>query len=78
MREKLYLVDDINFCKEIWLMKNILKLTKFSIHLLKSDCKLSEVQSTIPCLFPAFIVTIINIIAFQMKIIGFNRRILEN
>lgn len=49
-----------------------------NISLLKSDYKLSEGQNTIPCLFSASVVTIINIIGFQMKVLVFYRNSLEN
>lgn len=54
-------------------MKKSIEIDKIqvNIHLLKLDCKLSEAQCTIPFLFPASVVAIINITAFQMKIIGF-------
>lgn len=49
-----------------------------NISLVKSDYKLSEGQNTIPCLFSASVVTIINIIGFQMKVLVFYRNSLEN
>ena len=59
--------------KKYWNWQNTV-----NIHLLKLDCKLSETQYTIPFLFPASVVAIINITAFQMKIIGFYRKFLGN